>query len=73
MLKDDKLPFWFRAFLSIGAGPAVLLGEILKLFIKPETYYSCPACNADIKYNDESCHQCHALLEWPFKEDVNKD
>lgn len=61
------------SILKIAAlvGGAWLAAEILKSFAKEETYYSCPVCNADIKYGETPCHNCHSQLRWPTKPPTN--
>jgi hypothetical protein len=55
----------FVAGLAALVGGVWLAAELVKLFAKKETYYSCPVCGYDIKYGVVECPNCHTSLEWP--------
>jgi hypothetical protein len=72
MFKNDKINDIAFAIACLTGGPW-LFGELLLLFAKEETYYSCPGCEADIKYHARSCPDCHVYLKWPSVKNEKDD
>lgn len=58
---------WGESILALLAmlGGAWLLIELIKLFGKKTTMYSCPSCDHDIEFGCPICPNCKSLLSWP--------
>jgi hypothetical protein len=54
--------------LLIGINPMQpIFDGLLFLLAKKEIVYSCPKCNADIKYEEKKCNHCNVNLSWNEK------
>lgn len=65
MAKSDKTAdAILKGIALIGGGYAFV--ELLKLFGKKTTFYTCTKCKYDkLEYGEKICPNCKSHLEWP--------